>query len=240
MCVLGLSHVSEGVLEECYGICLTETTRACHLCVSIWLLSGHETINQHLISMAQWIYFLTLGVIPLGSKYTTIEACHDITIKLWKIYLLNLIYGVDIIKPQYPKTASYTSVSNDHIICKWLMSVVATHNLSIKITNRKLNYQLKLLRQLETYSGQVQSPFFISITFKLSLLGPSSRHFMHCVFLAKFKKLQLQQNWQTISSWTNKHIITNLECKAWKRTKTTMLQEGRQQDIWKSSSDNKS
>lgn len=38
-CVLGLSHMSGGVLEECYGICLTETTRACHLCVSIWLLS---------------------------------------------------------------------------------------------------------------------------------------------------------------------------------------------------------
>lgn len=71
----------------------------------------------------------------------------------------------------------------------------------------------------ETHLGQSQSPFFLSISSKLALLGPSALHWRHCWFLEKLTKPHLQQNqrakvsrpgeityreWVTIIIWQHK------------------------------------
>lgn len=53
-------------------------------------------------------------------------------------------------------------------------------------------------QELRTYSGQIQSPFFISDSSGPTLLGPSSLHVRHRRFLAKFTKLQLQRKQKDI------------------------------------------
>lgn len=61
--------------------------------------------------------------------------------------------------------------------------------------------------QMMTYSGQSQSPFFISTSFPLaSFLGPASPHCLHCLFLAKFKKLHLKHQIESHKSIKNSRI----------------------------------
>jgi hypothetical protein len=76
-----------------------------------------------------------------------------------------------------------------------------------------MNYYMQLITQGGTYSGQVQSPFFISTSPAPTPLGPSSLHFRHCTFLEKFIKLHLQQDGKGISSWTIKSNMTDLKSK---------------------------